>query len=353
MNVELDPALELFPDPLVIVGVDGTVRAANSLAARLVGRPVDELTGARASEILPLEEAGGSDWWSCSALPAADPAVLPRVAEQTLLLRRDRGSDVHVSVTGRRVAGDDGRTDALVVGLRRADRRLRDERQRSDLISTASHELRSPLTSVRGFTKTLLARWDRFDDATRRQMLATIDEDADRVTRLLTGLLDVSRIDAGRLPLRRRIVALADVVEPAVRHFSQEHPDRRLSVEVAADLPDVVVDPDRIAQVLTNLLDNAVKHGAGDVTITAVADSDEVRCVVTDAGGAIPSTELHRLFAKYHRLQGTRTSGLGLGLYICRGIVTAHGGRMWANSDPDAGTRFTFTVPVADVELRP
>jgi signal transduction histidine kinase len=353
MNVEHDPALELFPDALLVVGVDGTVRAANALAGRLVGRSVDALTGARASDIVRLEEPGGSDWWSCSALPDADPALLPRIAEQTLLLRRDRGPDLQVSVTGRRVAGGNGRPDALVVGLRRADRRLKEERRRSDLISTASHELRSPLTSVRGFTKTLLARWDRFDDATRRQMLATIDEDADRVTRLLTGLLDVSRIDAGRLPLRRSIVALADVVEPAVRHFSQEHPDRALSVEIAADLPDVVVDADRIAQVLTNLLDNAVKHGSGEVSISVAAADGEVRCEVADEGGAIPRKELHRLFAKYHRLQDARTSGLGLGLYICRGIITAHGGRIWADSDPDEGTRFTFTVPVAEVELQP
>jgi signal transduction histidine kinase len=353
MNAEFDAALELFPDALVVVGVDGTVRGANALAGRLVGRSVDEMIGARASDVVRIEEPGGADWWSCSALPAADPALLPRIAEQTLLLRRDRGPDVHVSVTGRRVADESGRPDALVVGLRRADRRLKDERRRSDLISTASHELRSPLTSVRGFTKTLLARWDRFDDATRRQMLATIDEDADRVTRLLTGLLDVSRIDAGRLPLRRRIVALADVVEPAVRHFSQEHPDRELSVDVAPDLPDVVVDPDRIAQVLTNLLDNAVKHGSGEVSITVAEDDGGVRCVVADEGGAIPAIELHRLFAKYHRLQDARTSGLGLGLYICRGIVAAHGGRIWAESDPDEGTRFIFTVPAAEVELRP
>ncbi|HSJ44659.1 MAG TPA: ATP-binding protein [Euzebyales bacterium] len=347
-------AMELHPDALVVVGVDGVVRAANALACRLVRHPPHELVGARVIDVMRLEEPGGTDWWACSALSDADPALLPRIPEQRLLLHRPPAAPVHVTVTGRRLADAEGRADALSVALRRADRRIEQERRRSDLISTASHELRAPLTSVRGFTKTLLARWDRFDDATRRQMLATIDEDADRVTRLLTGLLDVSRIDTGRLPLRRQIVALAELVEPLAHRFAVEHTDRPLSVEVPADLPDVVIDRDRIGQVLTNLLENAVKHGAGAIRISAELDEGVVRCTVADEGGAIPGEELNRLFAKYYRIQDMRTTtGLGLGLYISRGIVTAHGGRIWADSTPEIGTRFMFTVPVVGDTLTP
>ena len=339
-------AMELHPDALVVVGIDGVVRAANMLACRLVRRGPDEVVGAHIDEVMHLEELGGTDWWACSALPQADPVLLPRIPEQRLLLRRPPADPIHVTVTGRRLAGPDGGPDALSVALRRADRRLDQERRRSDLISTASHELRAPLTSVRGFTKTLLARWDRFDEATRRQMVATIDEDADRVTRLLSGLLDVSRIDTGRLPLRRQIVALAELVEPLARRFAVEHPERPLSLDVPDDLPEIVIDRDRIGQVLTNLLENAVKHGAGAIRITAELHDGVVRCTVADEGGAIPDEELSRLFAKYYRIQDTRTSGLGLGLYISRGIVTAHGGRIWADSGADSGTRFMFTVPV-------
>ena len=346
-------AMELHPDALVVVSLDGVVRTANALACRLVRRPPDDVVGARVIDVMRLDEPDGTDWWACSALPDADPALLPRIPEQRLLLHRPPAAPVHVTVTGRRLADADGRPDALTVALRRADRRLEQERRRSDLISTASHELRAPLTSVRGFTKTLLARWDRFDDTTRRQMLATIDEDADRVTRLLSSLLDVSRIDTGRLPLRRQIVVLADLIEPLAHRYAMEHPDRPLSVDVPDDLPDVVVDHDRIGQVLTNLLENAVKHGAGAIRVSARADGDAVRCTVADDGGAIPDEELSRLFGKYYRIQDMRTSGLGLGLYISRGIVTAHGGRMWADSTPDGGTRFMFTVPVVGADLSP
>lgn len=352
MTAEHDsPDLDLFPDAVVVVGTDGVIRDVNDLLCRLARRDRDRLIGAPAHRALRLEEPGGNDWWRCSCLLDADPALLPRIPEQRLDLHREGATPVPVTVTGRRVPGRGGRPDALWVGMRRADRRIEQERQRSDLISTASHELRAPLTSVRGFTKTLLARWDRFDDATRRQMLATIDEDADRVTRLLAGLLDVSRIDAGRLPLRRRIAQLADVVEPQARRFAVEHPDRQLTVDVEPGLPDVIIDPDRIEQVLSNLLDNAVKHGRGAVGITVRRDDGMVRCSVADDGGPIPAGELARLFGKYYRIQDARTSGLGLGLYISRGIVTAHGGRIWARSGEGERTEFTFTVPLAEAHL--
>jgi signal transduction histidine kinase len=351
MTAEHSASLDLFPDAVVVVGSDGTVRDVNDLLCRLAQRDRDQLVGAPAHRVLRLEEPGGADWWRCSCLLEADPALLPRIPEQRLDLHRDGAAPLPVTVTGRRVPAADGGADALWVGMRRADRRLEQERQRSDLISTASHELRAPLTSVRGFTKTLLARWDRFDDATRRQMLRTIDEDADRVTRLLSGLLDVSRIDAGRLPLRRRIAQLDAVVQPLARRFAVEHPDRQLTVDVEAGLPDVVIDPDRIEQVLANLLDNAVKHGRGEVVVSVRRDGDMVRCAVADDGGAIPASELARLFGKYYRIQDARTGGLGLGLYISRGIVIAHGGRIWAHSAEGEGTEFVFTVPPADSHL--
>lgn len=345
------PHLDLFPDAVVIVGADGIIRDANDLACRLARCDGDALIGAPAHRVLRLEDARGNDWWRCGCLLDADPTLLPRIPEQRLLLHRNGAEPMPVTVTGRRSPGTDGRPDLLCVGLRRADRRIEQERRRSDLISTASHELRAPLTSVRGFTKTLLARWDRFDDATRRQMLVTIDEDADRVTRLLAELLDVSRIDTGRLPLRRRILQLGELIEPLARRFAVEHPDRALGIAVEPDLPDVVGDPDRIEQVLSNLLDNAVKHGEGDVRVTVRRDGQAVRCGVADDGGPIPAQELSRLFGKYYRTHDARTSGLGLGLYISRGIVTAHGGRIWARSDADAGTEFAFTIPLAESHL--
>jgi hypothetical protein len=343
--------LELFPDAAVLVGPDCVVQAANELAARLVRATPVDLIGRDVGTVLPLREPGGTDWWDCSAGFAVDPVLLPRIPERQLQLVPPGAAPRPVTVTGRRIATGDGALAGLSVGIRRAGRHLDLERRRSDLISTASHELRAPLTSVRGFTKTLLARWDRFDDATRRKMLATINEDAERVTRLLTELLDVSRIEAGRLPLRRRIAALSTILEPLVRRFEAEHHDRALVPDVPDDLPDLVVDPARIDQVFVNLIDNAVKHGKGTIRVRARSDDDVVVCTVADEGGEVPEEQLEQLFGKYYRPTSTPGSGSGLGLYICRGIVTAHGGRIWARSSPATGTEFVFTLPSARAHL--
>lgn len=352
MSTDSVSSIDQLPDAVVLVDADRVVRDANDLAGRLVGRPARELVGRPAAQAVPLRETGGADWWRCSAGFEVDATLLPRIPERRLHLYVHPEAPCPVLLTGRRIADVDGRVDRVWVALRRADRRVDPERKRAELISTASHELRAPLTSVRGFTKTLLARWDRFDDATRRQMIAMIDEDADRVTRLLTELLDVSRIDAGRLPLHRQITTLGRIVAPLARRFEVEHPDRPLEVDVPADLPDLMVDPDRIAQVLSNLLDNALKYGGtGVVRIAARRDTDEVRCAVIDTGGGIPEDQLEQVFTKYARLHRGRPSGSGLGLYISRGIVTAHGGRMWARSDRGAGTEFVFTLPTAEAEL--
>lgn len=351
MTADSGTDLELLPDAVVVVDADLRVRAVNELAGRMVGVPARRLVGRPAAQAVPVRETDGRDWWTCSAGFDVDPRLLPRIPERMLYVYGSSGRPRPVLVTGRRIADEQGRVGRVCVAMRPAGRRADPEQQRGDLISTASHELRAPLTTVRGFTKTLLARWDRFDDATRRQMIAMIDEDADRVTRLLTELLDISRIDAGRLPLHRRITTLDTIVAPLARRYEVEHPGRVLAVDVPADLPDLMVDPDRIAQVVSNLLDNATKYGAGVVRIVAQGLDGEVQCAVTDEGGGIPADQLEQVFTKYARLRAGRPAGSGLGLYISRGIVTAHGGRIWARSTPDSGTAFVFTVPTADAQL--
>src|SRR5207342_1813300 len=150
----------------------------------------------------------------------------------------------------------------LVISLRGAQQRARLERVRADLVTTVAHELRSPLTSVKGFTATLLAKWDRFNDDQKRLMLETVNADADRVTRLITELLDIARIESGRLTVRRQVVDLGRV---ATRHvagivMSGEHPDR-FSVRVGQAIPEMWLDADKIDQIVANLLENAVRHG--------------------------------------------------------------------------------------------
>ncbi|MGK5449629.1 sensor histidine kinase, partial [Streptomyces radiopugnans] len=227
--------------------------------------------------------------------------------------------------------------------------RRRTERSHAELIATVAHELRSPLTSVKGFTATLLAKWERFTDDQKRLMLETVDADADRVTRLITELLDISRIDSGRLEIHRQPVDMAAAVDRHIRaHIAAGRSEERFARRIATPLPPLWADPDKIDQVLGNLLENAVRHGEGTVTIEVARartkTGDEGTAVtVSDEGPGIPEESMSRVFTRFWR--GSKRGGTGLGLYIVKGIVEAHGGAITVGRSPAGGAEFRFTLP--------
>ncbi|MBV9512928.1 MAG: PAS domain-containing sensor histidine kinase, partial [Mycobacteriaceae bacterium] len=245
-----------------------------------------------------------------------------------------------------------GAVQRVVVSIRGTESRERLERSRADLVSTVAHELRSPLTSVKGFTATLLAKWDRFTDEQKLLMLATVNADADRVTRLLSELLDVSRIDAGRLELRRQVVDVASAVRRVVAGYvaAGENEDR-FRIFVQDELPEMWLDPDKLDQVLHNLVENALRHGDGTVTIRVEPGAIEhaegavgAAITVSDEGDGIPEETVARVFTKFWR-GGARRGGTGLGLFIAKGIVEAHGGAIAVSRSDAGGAEFRFTLP--------
>jgi signal transduction histidine kinase len=340
--------LDALPDAVVLVGPDGRIVRANAMAARLLARTQDELAGAEAAPALPLADETGADWWSCTQPLAADARLFPRVPETDLLLTDATGRVRPVTLTAART--DDGEA-RLAVCLRRAERRRRLDAARSDLVSTVSHELRSPLTSVKGFTKTLLAKWDRFTDEQKKTMLATVNEDADRVTRLLGELLDVSRIDAGRVQLRRQMIDPAAIAHRVVERAAMTAEDRLVTAQIADGMPPLYADPDKIEQVLTNLIDNALKYSDGPVRLRTAVAPEEVTFTVEDEGPGIPEAHLTHVFVKFFRKPGERRTGTGLGLYISKGLVESHGGRIWVTSEEGKGAAFHFTLPRGGLEL--
>lgn len=342
--------LELLPDPVVIVGADHRVQDCNTMALRLLARSRGEVVDHPAEEAVPLTDEAGVDWWAATRPFAVDPRLVARIAETDLQCQAADGRSRPVVMTGAVHAGEDGTVSRLVLVLRRGERRRRLDAARSELVSTVSHELRSPLTSVKGFTKTLLAKWDRFSDEQKKQMLETVNEDADRVTRLLGELLDVSRIDAGRLQLRRQMIDMGEVIHRVVDRAAVAAGDDKVIADLPA-LPRLYADPDKLAQVLSNLVENGLKYGAGTVRISAEVVDDSVRFTVSDEGNGIEPDHLAHVFTKFFRRPGERRTGTGLGLYISKGIVESHGGRMWAESAPNQGARFHFTLPQGGLEL--
>ena len=226
-------------------------------------------------------------------------------------------------------------------------RRQDDEARTVELIATVSHEIRSPLTTIKGFTKTLLDRWERLDDNTKLDMLRAINEDADRVTRILTELLDVSRLEAGKLSLHLRPVdvrALAGEVVAALEGRSEQHVVRLIP---GTEL-EVLADADKVRQVLTNLIENAQKYSNnGTITVTCEREQETGVIAVSDEGPGVPLELADQIFEKFSRrdLPGT-PSGTGLGLYISRGLVEAQGGEIGARFE-QGSTTFWFRLPVA------
>ncbi|NYI04028.1 sensor histidine kinase [Allostreptomyces psammosilenae] len=367
---EADPAglhPDDLPDGLVVADQHGRVVCFNAAATALTGIPADSALGRPITEALPLQHLEGCPWWQVT-----DPygGLATRTGQPERLLLLPGGREVLVTARYARAGGRTGPLHRLVVQLRCPTARQRAERNHAELIATVAHELRSPLTSVKGFTATLLAKWDRFTDPQKRLMLETVDADADRVTRLIAELLDISRIDAGRLELHRQVI---DPVAAVRRHVqalvAAGQPEERFRILVSdRPLPRLWADADKVDQILANLLENAVRHGAGTVMIEVEPTTagpaqgpaeagaappgegeEGIAVTVSDEGPGIPEESMGRVFTRFWR--GNKRGGTGLGLYIVKGLVEAHGGTITVGRAAGGGARFRFTLPVATPEF--
>jgi hypothetical protein len=340
-----------LPDGLVVADDAGRVVVFNRSAVRLTGIAATDAIGKYVYDVLPFRDDDGRDWWMF-ADPYNGLATRSRHPERSLFL--GEGVEVLVSV-GYVRDGRSGPVRRLVISLRGAQQRARLERSRAELVSTVAHELRAPLTSVKGFTATLLAKWSRFSDDQKRVMLETVNADADRVTRLITELLDVSRIESGRMEVRRQLVDVPERARKIIagRVASGESEDR-FRLEAAHDLPETWLDADKVDQILGNLVENAVRHGAGIVTVVVrrapvagdqlSGDQQEAITVsVRDQGEGIPPEMALRVFRQFWR--GKRRGGTGLGLYIVKGLIEAMNGEIAVARAPGGGAEFRFTVP--------
>ncbi|MER5946079.1 ATP-binding protein [Streptomyces sp. NPDC001904] len=339
-GLDVDP--DDLPDGLVVADESGHVVCFNTAAERITAVPRERAIGSPLERALPLEDLEGRRWWQLTD-PYGGLATRIGQPERNLLLPGGR----EVLVTARYVRGrPTGPVRRVVVSIRDTEARRRTERSHAELIATVAHELRSPLTSVKGFTATLLAKWERFTDEQKRLMLETVDADANRVTRLIAELLDISRIDSGRLELRRQPVDIAAAVSRHIQaHVAAGQAADRFLLRVTRPLPDLWADPDKVDQVLSNLLENAVRHGEGTVTMDIEPAPAGTSVTVSDEGPGIPEESMNRVFTRFWR--GSKRGGTGLGLYIVKGIVEAHGGTITVGRAPGGGAEFRFTLPVA------
>ncbi len=337
---------DLLPEGVVLADAAGSVTLVSQRAATMLGTTVAGCLGRPLAEVLTLRDQDGQAWVAGNA-PYDGLGIRVAIPEQSWLLRD--GTEVLVAARIHR-RGPAAPITGVAVTLRSGRGRARLDRERSDLVATVAHELRSPLTGVKGFVQALLNRWDKLNDEQKKLMLTTVSADSDRLSRLIAELLDVARIDTGRLQMYPRPSDLGVLVSRVVESVSVGTA-RSVELAITGELPDVLVDPDKFTQVVTNLVENAVRHGEGEVRVTvqrsAPADGEDALIVeVTDRGEGIPTDLRRRVFTKFWTA-GAR-GGSGLGLYIVNGLVRAHGGRVTITDAPGGGARVTTMWPVGE-----
>jgi signal transduction histidine kinase len=337
---------DYYPDGILGATHDGVVTILNAQGAALLGVDAEAALGLPLAEVLKLLDQDGRTWLGVNR-PFESLSIVRGVPEQAWLYAAGEA----VLTTARLVRGDPlGPVLGIAVGLRSGRGRALLDRERSDLVATVAHELRSPLTGVKGFVQALLNRWDKLSDDQRKLMLETVNADADRLARLIAELLDVARIDTGRLQLYPR-ESSAEVLVGRLVDSIEAGTSRSISLEVEDDLPAVFADPDKFTQVVTNLVENAVRHGQGQVSVrlASLPSLPGVRITVDDEGDGIPVELRRRVFTKFWTTG--ESGGSGLGMYIVGGLSRAHGGWVTIDDAPGGGARVMVDWPSAD--LRP
>ncbi|MBB5788912.1 sensor histidine kinase [Jiangella mangrovi] len=341
----LEAIIESLDDGLVLAGPDGRVAYHNAAAAALLGSPGQGMTG---DDVGSLLRRLGAD---PAVAPGGEPGeVLPASREVTtkadgvqrdLRLRTFTVADERGAPIGHGHLWQDITHDRLVARLK------------ASLLATASHELRTPLASIKGYASTLLAEDIEWSVEEQRQFLTTISAETDRLTALVRDLLDMSRIEAGALTIRREPVGVAELVRRAVAGRSTADRER-LDLRLPRGRATVDVDRSRIETAISNLVGNALKFSpeGQPVTVTAQLTGGELRVTVRDRGTGVPPDLGERIFESFVRGDdglARQAGGLGLGLAICRGFVEAHGGRVRCRPERP-GTSFVLTIPAGEAD---
>ena len=344
--------------PVGVAVFDATTGAPvsfNREAIRIVDRLRDpEQSPEQLLEVLTFRRADGREV-SVRDLPLAElMSTGEAVRAEEIVIQAPRGRSVTALLNATPIRSEEGEVESFVVTLQDMTALEEMERLRAEFLGMVSHELRTPLATIKGSTTTLLDPSAALNPAEMTQFFRIIDAQTDRMRELIRDLLDVARVETGTLPVSPEPTDMASLVDEARNAFLRGGGRVRLRIEISPDLPAVMADRPRMVQVLGNLLTNAARHSpeSSTIRVSAVEEGVHVVVSVSDQGRGIPAESLPHLFRKFSRIDAEEQGGdTGLGLAICKGIVEAHGGRIWAESDgPGMGARFTFTVPSVDRE---
>jgi signal transduction histidine kinase len=263
-------------------------------------------------------------------------------------LEREFPSPIPVGVTYAPLLSADGKLRNVIVSVRDITHFRTADEIKATFISIVSHELRTPVALIKGYASTLRRDDARWDKHTISDSLAVIEEEADRLSKMIDDLLDASRLQAGGLSLNRADVSLPILATRIAERFTTQSKNHTVVTDFPEKFPVVLADETRIEQVVANLVSNSLKYSTkGEIKISGSVRPEQVIVCVSDEGPGIEAKDLPHIFDRFYRSTKAvkQTKGAGLGLFLARAIVEAHGGRIWADPKPDAGARICFSLP--------
>jgi K+-sensing histidine kinase KdpD len=343
----LDALLDSAADGILILNADLTIERVNDAFERMYGKTHDELVNLSHDKVIcwvhppqgpTLNESIASGW------PLTPNATLYVEGD----LERPLPPSLPVGVTYAPLLSAEGKLRNVIVSVRDITHFRTADEIKSTFISIVSHELRTPVALIKGYASTLRRDDARWDKATISDSLAVIEDEADRLSKMIDDLLDASRLQAGGLSLNRADVSLPTLSKRVAERFMTQTNNHTILADFPEKFPIILADERRIEQVISNLVSNALKYASkGEIRITGSVRPEQVIVCVSDEGPGIDARDLPHIFDRFYRSTNAvkQTKGAGLGLYLARAIVEAHGGHIWADPKPDSGARICFSLP--------
>lgn len=344
----MDAILDSAADGILIISPDHIIERCNPAFSKIIGMDMDHIRGKSHENIIrwvykkegtTLEQAEAGGW------PLTPNATLYVEGD----LQRESGIPLPVGITYAPLVNPEGMLLNIIATVRDITHFRQAEELKSTFISVISHELKTPIALIKGYVSTLRredASWDR---SIVQDSLEVIEEEADHLTELIENLLDASRLQAGALSINLSDISLKSIIEKTVEKFKTQSSKHQFIVELPDNFPVIMADESRIIQVISNLLSNAIKYSkdGGEIRITGQVRPEQVIICVRDQGPGISPEDIPHIFDRFYRSSeaARMTKGAGLGLYLTRAIIEAHGGRIWVDPKPGDGARICFSLP--------
>jgi len=345
---KIESILESSADGIMTLDSERRILSFNASMERLTGWKKEEVMDNYCFEVLKLVDSGGTDVCQtrCPVIGGVDGFVYLDGMTTT----KD-GQKVEVGMSYSLAHLPSGELLPTVVNVRDISRLRQVERMRAALLVTVSHELQTPISIIKAYASTLARPDVEWSEQTIRDKLQAIEEESDRLGELVSKLLYTARLDSGEFSLNKLLLDLPQEVQKVAKRFAAQAETHKLEVDFPPDFPSFSADPEKVEVILTNLLDNAVKFSPQGGTITIKGESSESEALVTvaDEGIGVPVRDRDRIFDRFYRVEDGSTKstrGTGLGLYICKTLIEAHGGRIWVEGELGKGSRFTFSLPI-------